>query len=291
MSSRFIFGPYPLEEDFRVLKRNGVTSVISLLDPDLPYEAVLLAQERELASRYSMQVRNFPMASILGQSFGKDYLANSKAVAQAAFDSAGATYIHCYLGLHRARQVQKFLETYAATSTSRYAGTLRSGRTTDVLTIDRGNIAFLEGRYEDSLRELAHIRTPTYEADVLDGWSNYRLGRVGPARTGFTKALSKRPGSADPLGGLGYCALRSGDLDGAARQFTLVLTEHPEDLQAIEGLAHVRYQQGQRPEAKALFTRVLARRPTMPMFAVPCRSSRAPPEDLACPLESPHHAE
>ena len=208
-----------------MLKRNGVTSVISLLDPDLPYEAVLLAQERELASRYSMQVRNFPMASILGQSFGKDYLANSKAVAQAAFDSAGVTYIHCYLGLHRARHVQKFLETYAATSTSRYAG------------------------------------TPTYEADVLDGWSNYRLGRVGPARTGFTKALSKRPGSADPLGGLGYCALRSGDLDGAARQFTLVLTEHPEDLQAIEGLAHVRYQQGQRPEAKALFTRVLARQP------------------------------
>ncbi len=261
ISTRFIFGPYPLQDDFAALKRNGVTTIISLLDPDLPYEAVLLAQERELAERYSIQVLNFPMASILGHSFGKDYLANSRAAAQAAIDSKGVAYIHCYLGLHRAKNVQKFLETFTATTTATYAGTSQSGRSEEVLSGDRANLAFLEGRHEDSLRELANIRVKTYETTLLEAWSNYRLGRIERARIGFTKALSERPDSADALGGLGYCALRSGDLDEAARRFSMVLAKYPDDSQATQGLGHVRNRQGQRAEAESLFTRVLAKHP------------------------------
>ena len=259
VSSRFIFGPYPLEEDFSALGKKGVSTIISLLDPRLPYEKILLDQERELAQKHGMQVLSFPMASILGQSFGDNYIANSKAAAQAAINSKGIAYIHCYLGLHRSKYVQKFLQEYAATAS--YQGTLQSGRSEDVLALDRANIAFLDGRNEESLRELASIRVKNFQAILLEAWSNYRLGRIEAARAGFAKAAAERPDNADAVGGLGYCALRSGDLDAAERQFMLVLSKHPDDASAIQGLGHVRYQQGRLDEAKSLFQRVLKQHP------------------------------
>jgi len=259
VSSRFIFGPYPLEEDFIALDKKGVRTIISLLDPSLPYEKILLEQERELARKHGMQVLDFPMASILGQSFGKDYVANSHAAAQAAIDSKGVAYIHCYLGLHRSRYVQKFLREYAATSN--YQGTLESGRSDDVLTLDRANIAFVGGNNEEALRELATIRVKTVQATLLEGWVNYRLGNIAAARASFTKAAAERPDSADAQGGLGYCALRDGDLDTAARQFELVLSTHPDDASALQGLGHVRHRQGKTDQAKLLFERVLKKHP------------------------------
>jgi tetratricopeptide (TPR) repeat protein len=261
VSSRFIFGPYPLEADFVALEKQGVSTIISLLDPSLPYEKVLLAQERALARQHGIEVRNFPMASILGQSFGSDYVANSKAAAQAAIDSKGVAYIHCYLGLHRAGNVRKLLEEYAGVVTTTRHGTLESGRSTDALALERANLAFVGADYEQSLRELATIRDKTYQARLLEAWSNYRLGRLELARSGFKAVAAARPESADALGGLGYCALQSGDLDEAARQFKLVLLQHPGDTQAMSGLGHVRYRQGKFAEARLLFQRVLERYP------------------------------
>ena len=261
ISSRFIFGPYPLEDDFVVLEKKGVSTIISLLDPSLPYEKILLGQEQVLAKQHGMQLLNFPMASILGQSFGKDYLANSRAAAQAAIDSKGVAYIHCYLGLHRSRNVQKFLEDYAGVSAATQQGSLQSGRSEDVLALDRANIAFMETHYEQSLRELSEIQTKNYQAMLLEAWSNYRLGRIDQACSGFAKAAAERPDLADAAGGLGFCALQSGELDEAGRQFNLVLSMHPDDAQAMSGLGHVRYRQGQLAEAKTLFERVLEQYP------------------------------
>ncbi|MEO7251817.1 MAG: tetratricopeptide repeat protein [Arenimonas sp.] len=261
ISTRFIFGPYPLRDDFPSLKKLHVATIISLLDPDLPYEKILLAQERVLAQRYGIRVLNFPMASILGQSFGKDYLANSRAAAQAAIDSPGVAYIHCYLGLHRAKNVQRFLEGYAATGTTNYSGSLASGRSADVLSLDRANIAFLEGDPARSLKELASIKVPGYQATLLQGWSNFRLGRIALARTAFTSVLSTHPDDPDAGGGLGYCALRDNDLVAADAHFSAVLARHPDDAQAIEGLGHVRFQQNRLAEAKTLFERVMAQHP------------------------------
>ena len=259
MSSRFIFGPYPLEDDFVVLQKKGVTTVISLLDPDLPYEKVLLGQERELARRHGIEVQNFPMASILGQSFGKDYVKNSKAAAQAAIDSKGVVYIHCYLGLHRAKRVQAYLQAYAATSN--YPGEIQSGRSAETLALDYANIAFMEGRNEDVLAALARLRVKSDQATLLEGWANYRLGRIAVARAEFATVVKNRPDYADAVAGLGYCALRDGDLVAAARYFELVLSSHPGDPSAMQGLGHVRHHQGRGAEAKALFEAVLKQHP------------------------------
>src|ERR1700730_17068985 len=62
--AKIIVGPYPREADFALLKRNGVTTIVSLLDPKLPFERVLLDRERTLAIQYGMTLLDFPMGSL-----------------------------------------------------------------------------------------------------------------------------------------------------------------------------------------------------------------------------------
>ncbi len=259
VGSRFIFGPYPVEPDFEHLKQERVTTIVSLLDPMLPYEKVLLDQERERAGRFGMRVLNFPMASILGQSFGKDYLANSKAAAQAALDSEGVVYLHCYLGLHRAANVRKFLQEKAETSL--YGGTRKSGRSADTLALDQANLAYIDGKMEAALAELDRIQQKTPEANVLEGWVNYRLNRLDAARAAFQRVLDQVPGHSDATSGLGFCALRANDLATAEKQFSAVLAANPDDSSGLEGLGHTRLREGRTAEARALFERLLSRHP------------------------------
>lgn len=261
VSSRFIFGPYPLADDFPALQKKGVGTIISLLDPSLPYEKVLLDQETALAKQHGMTVRNFPMASILGQRFGADYDANSRAAAQAAIDGKGVAYIHCYLGMHRARNVQKILEAYAHVDTGTYAGGVQSGRSADTLALDQANFAFMRGQYGVALDQIGKMGERSDAARLLEGWSHYRLGQIDAAQTAFAAVAASDPANADANSGLGYCALRRGDPDEAARRFTLVLSNHPDDASAIEGLGYARYRQGHKDEARALFQRVLEKHP------------------------------
>jgi tetratricopeptide (TPR) repeat protein len=257
--NRIIFGPYPIEPDFLALRKQGVATIVSLLDSDLPYEKVLLGQEQELAARYGMKVLNFPMASILGQSFGKDYVAMSKAAAQAARDSPGIVYIHCYLGLHRADNVRRLLATGTALAT--YKGKLAPERSADTLALDRANIAFLEGRPQDTLDELEAIKEPGASSKRLGAWAHYRLGEIDAARAGFAEVAAEHPDDLDAAAGLAYCALRSGDLDEAEKQFQRVLLAKPDDAQSTEGLGYVRYRQDRKDEARALFEKVLEQHP------------------------------
>jgi tetratricopeptide (TPR) repeat protein len=279
-----VFGPYPVEDDFVELKRRGVTTVISLLDPAIPYESVLLGQERERAARYGMQLLNFPMASILGQSFGADYDRNSRAAAEAALDARGTAYIHCYLGLHRAVNVKKYLAQFR--STTRYAGSVASDRSPDTLALDRANFAFLDADYAGALAQLATIQTPRPASMQLAGWANYRLGRIQAAREQFNRALSVDPGDLESQTGLGYCALREGDLAGSEQRFTEVLSRRPEDPAAIEGLAYVKYRQGDSAQARALFSRALALNPGNDETRGMLNRLQAASPAIAVPMES-----
>jgi len=247
-----IFGPYPVEEDFVALKAKGVTTIISLLDSNIPYEKVLLAQERERAARHGMQVLNFPMASILGQSFGRDYVKNSRAAAQAAHQAEGTAYIHCYLGLHRAKNVQKFLDTFATSAT--YVGA-QSERTEDFQAAERALVAFRAGRYQHSLAELDKIPNKGIRAARQEAWTHYRLLRIDAARAGFERVLREDPLDQEAHVGWAYCALFENKLLDAGERFSQVLSRDPDDVGAIEGLAHVRYRQSDPAAAKALFER------------------------------------
>ena len=254
-----VFGPYPVEDDFVSLKQRGVTTIISLLDPTIPYEAVLLGQERERARRHGMTLLNYPMASILGQSFGADYVRNARAAADAATHADGIAYIHCYLGLHRARNVEKYLA--QSRVAVRYAGTVAPERPADTQTLDRANFAFLGGDYTGTLAQLALIRAPQPAALELAGWANYRLGRIAAARELFDRALARDPGNLESQAGLAYCDLRDGDLERAGQGFSRILARRPDDTASVEGLAYVKYRQGDADAARALFTRALALNP------------------------------
>ena len=255
-----IFGPYPTEEDFQVLKGKGVTTIVSLLNPAVPYEKVLLAQERERAARHGMRLRNFPMGSILGQKFGDHYDRNSKAAAQAALASEGPAYIHCYLGINRAKNVQRYLNTLA--SSSNYAGV--GGSLADGKAHERAVAAFEARRDEQVLAELATMQGRTVQALRMEAWSNLRLNRIPEARKLFQRILAELPRDNDATTGLGYCALRENDLAGAEQRFAQVLTRTAEDIAAVEGMGYAKLRQGHRDEAKALFELALAANPRNP---------------------------
>lgn len=250
-----LIGPYPVEEDFAELKRRGVTTIVSLLEPNVPYEKVLLAQERERAARYGMSVVNFPMGSILGQKFGDDYARNSRAAAQAAIDADGVAYIHCYLGLHRARNVQQYLASHAdGERTATYRG-VNGGPAADLDAEHIAQTAFDAGDHARSLEALAKIPQKGLRAARLEAWNHYRLRRIPEARAGFERVLREHPGDGDALTGLAYCGLADNRLDDAERAFTQLLGANADDVSAVEGLGHVRYRQGRWAEAETLFSR------------------------------------
>jgi Flp pilus assembly protein TadD len=282
-----VFGPYPVEDDFIELKQRGVTTIISLLDPAIPYESVLLGQERERAARHGMQLLNFPMASILGQSFGADYARNSRAAAEAALNARGIAYIHCYLGLHRAVNVEKYLA--QSRSTTRYAGSVASTRSPDTLALDQANFAFLNADYAGTLAHLAAIQAPGPAALQLAGWANYRLGRIPAAREQFNRALAVDPDDLESQTGLAYCALRDGDLASSEQRFTEILSKRDEDPAAIEGLAYVKYRQGHADEARVLFGRALALNPDNDETRAMLNRLQVASPAVAVPMESTTH--
>lgn len=259
LSTRFVLGPYPLEADFVELEKRGVTTIISLLDPSLPYERVLLGQERELAKKFGMEVKNFPMASILGQGFGENYVKHSRLAAQAAIDSEGVAYIHCYLGVHRAAYVQKLLEAHGGTVVAR--GVVRSDKEKDELALIEADLAFRERDYQAALNRLAAVKTQNSDSLKLAAWSNFRLGKLDAAGAAFSQVIAKTPDDADALGGLGYVALRQGKVEAAEGHFGGVLAKHPEDPAAMQGMGQVRQRQGRLEEARILFQQVLRRNP------------------------------
>ena len=260
-SEDVLLGPYPVEADFVALKQRGVTTIISLLEPNVPYEKVLLEQERERAARHGMTVRNFPMGSILGQKFGNDYAKNSKAAAEAALGAEGVAYIHCYLGLHRARNVQTYLASSVRSAT--FAGT-NATSDADLAAERRAKAAFDAGAYEGSLAVLATITRKTPRVLRVEAWNYYRLLRIADARAAFQKVLEQQPGDNDALTGLAYCDLFENRLDAADQGFSQVLALKPDEVFAMEGLGHVRYRQGRWPEAETLFTRAAALNPSNP---------------------------
>src|ERR1700731_1527605 len=95
--AKIIIGPYPREADFGLLKRNGVTTIVSLLDPKLPFERVLLDRERALAAQYGMMFHDYPMGSLFNHHIGGDYETQAKLAAHAVAMAPGRVYLHCYL--------------------------------------------------------------------------------------------------------------------------------------------------------------------------------------------------
>lgn len=247
VDTRIVIGPYPVERDFRLLRSSHVTLIVTLLDPALPYEKALLEKERKLAAAHGIRVENFPMSSILGQKFG-GYYADSAARAAALIASTDEKlYLHCYLGLHRIQVVRDLLN--ARGLPSGVYTVRRAEREAPRLQLDAAESAYQGGRYEEALAALKQIppAEATTSAQLLVGWSNYKLGRAETAAAVFQGLVAAVPAEANI--GLGYCALRTADNPAAARFFEAAVQVAPANAEALGGLGLAYFRAGRLPEA------------------------------------------
>jgi tetratricopeptide (TPR) repeat protein len=238
------FGPYPEESDFKVLKKNGVKYIVSLLDARLPYEKSLLEREQQEAAQYGMTVKDFPMASIFDQKIFPDYLDEQQKAVQFLRHLDGPAYVHCYLGKHRTIHVRDAL--VKAGVPERYFKAEGSHQEYwDVVNrISKAQEEFNRGDFPAVLATLEPIKTVDVDVSYLRGWSHYRLGLIAEATEDFRQGLSADPTNPRNLDGSGYCYLRDGQPVTAQRQFNAVLEQIPDEQSALigTGLAYLRLQ-------------------------------------------------
>lgn len=259
VDAKVIMGPYPLEKDLRLLQSHNVKTLISLLNPQLPYEKQLLEQEQVLAKKYGFTLLNFPMSSILGQRFGADYERNAELAAKAAAETPGKVYMHCYLGLHRVKVVEGLFAQYKVVSDNYLARTAE--RDTQFKLLDEAQAHFDKGDFSSATRSVEAMKNPDVPALLLRGWSQYRLGNDADTMRQFSDILKTNPNNADALAGLGYSALRSDALDDAARYFGEAIKLDSANPEIVAGMGILKYRQGEWAQADEFLRRTLQLNP------------------------------
>ncbi len=105
VEQRFTFGAYPDAGALPAMRRDGYTGVISLLSPDIPFERVLIARERDQASAAGLAFRSIPMLPWISRN--TEALDSLRALARRP---GGRWYVHCYLGRHRVEVARYAIE-------------------------------------------------------------------------------------------------------------------------------------------------------------------------------------
>lgn len=102
---RFTYGSYPDATRIEELKDQGYDGVITLLNPDIPFESVLLRKELAYGEEAGIPVHSYPMLPWISS--------NEAALGEIEKLTADETkrfYIHCYLGKHRVDYVRQTLD-------------------------------------------------------------------------------------------------------------------------------------------------------------------------------------
>lgn len=102
VSQQLSFGPYPDKDQLQRLKDQGYDGVISLLHPAIPFEEVLLQEEKKNAAEVGIQVYSFPMLPWISEN--KAALLGIRGLIQ---QPGQRYYVHCYLGEHRVNLVRR----------------------------------------------------------------------------------------------------------------------------------------------------------------------------------------
>ena len=255
INANVIIGPYPTEKDFIRLKSAKVSNIISLLDPALPYERILLDREKQFAKKYTMNFMNFPMTSILGYKVGREYDNNAKLAADAVTVIEGKTYVHCYLGIHRAKIVKNIIE-----SRNQAVGNylLHEGERRQLAQIqDEAERLYNQRKYKETKLLLNGMSNQDFPSIMLSGWSSYHLKNIQEARKLFANALVKQPNSEDAETGLAYCDLSENKLEDALDKFTAIIARSQKNETALSGAGVVLYRQGKFNESLKLLQRAL----------------------------------
>ena len=107
---KFVFGPYPTQEEFKKIKNENFTAVISLLHPAVvPFEPKLITDEERIAKQNNVELIEVPMLPWVSQN--KDAIEEIKRIAETG---KGKYYIHCYLGKDRVNVVRRVIQQYSS---------------------------------------------------------------------------------------------------------------------------------------------------------------------------------
>ncbi len=246
-------GPYPEEKDFERLKREKVKYVVSLLDPRIPYEKPMLERELTLGQRYGVTVKSFPLFpvdSMLNTEFFSGSLEEEKKAVAFLAHVDGRSYVHCYLGRHRALRVRDAL--LKSGVPERYFNPSELDNVTSAAWE-----AFRKKEYVKVLEIVTPVMVKNVELTSLAGWAHFRLNQFDAAAHSFREGLQIDPTNPRNLLGLGYCYVRQGEPVMAQRQFGAVLEQIPDNREALTGLGVAHMHLGNNTAAAQLFRRVL----------------------------------
>jgi hypothetical protein len=101
-TERLTFGAYPDEQRLEELKSQGYDGVVTLLNPSIPFERVLLEREKKAGEEVGIPVHSFPMLPWISEN--DDSLRGIERLVGAG---EKRFYIHCYLGKHRVDLVRQ----------------------------------------------------------------------------------------------------------------------------------------------------------------------------------------
>ena len=107
-SNSIYFGPYPTDDEFTKLKKNGFSVFVPLLTPKVPTDLPWIKKEQVFGIKNNLTVVNFPLSSITSQNSKADVEKIVKFVS--SFRPGIKIYIHDFLGKERDQQVYQALK-------------------------------------------------------------------------------------------------------------------------------------------------------------------------------------
>ncbi len=260
LDAKVVIGPYPVERDFQILKRHHVMTIVTLLDPRLPYEKILLDREKVLAAQYGMTVHHFPMTSVFGKRFREQvYQDHAEQAADFITKSPGKVYLHCYLGIHRAKEVGRLVQQRNVV-TMPYM--VRQGeRGAKLRILDQAQIDYDHGRYAEAVASLKQLDQLNFSARMLLGWALYHAGDNKEAYEVFSKIVAEYPGHKEAMTGGAYAAIRVNRFPDAETWFHALLKDHPQNGDALYGMGLIRIRQQRHEEARPYLEAVIKENP------------------------------
>ena len=110
-----------------------------------------------------------------------------------------------------------------------------------VARLDSAEIYYAWGDYAAVVRVLSRQSNSRPRANLLLGWSLYRLGRMPEAVTAFERGLELAPENLDLINGHAFALYRTDQPERAEAEFRRILATNPDREESIRGLAAVLY--------------------------------------------------
>jgi len=130
-----------------------------------------------------------------------------------------------------------------------------------IARLDSAEIYYAWGNHEAVVRVLSKATTTRPRAQVLLGWSLYRLGRMPESVAAFGAGLEIAPDHLDLLNGHAFALYRTGRAAEAEAGFRRVLERSPEREESVRGLAAVLFTSQRFEECLPIVDRLLRDHP------------------------------